>query len=295
MATSPFKTPPPGSASLGSAVPLPAEYQVLNTLDNPNAGIEKYLDDQYQKTGHIPPGFEAEVGHLVKDEPSFLFRHPWLFPLMGVTAGLGLAATPLGAATSTLGPATAANMAATEGVVGGSSVPSSIAAGGAASTAGASTLSKILNSPLTGLATSAGLGALQSMFAPRPNSFADGSESDPRSILKKGVDSASGLFGDLSSQLKRGVDLPDAKVAEPPSFSGPSLPMSFGVQAPPANLQKGYHLDGPGGPQTAPGGALMGAGGLAAQLGGTAAPGTTQPQDDTSKAMAAFKLLGVNS
>lgn len=97
MAT-PTRTPPPGTTSSGTAVPLPADYAKLNTGADNSVGIRTYIDDNYQKTGRVPAGFHVENGHTVEDEPGFLYRHPWLFPVIGVTAGLTLGAVGVGAA-----------------------------------------------------------------------------------------------------------------------------------------------------------------------------------------------------
>lgn len=97
MATPPH-TPSPGATPVGNAVALPPEYQALNTPQNPHAGILKYADDFYQKTGKLPPRFKVENGHAVEWEPGFLSRHPWLYPVIGIAMGL-----TGGAITGTLG------------------------------------------------------------------------------------------------------------------------------------------------------------------------------------------------
>lgn len=121
------RTPSGSATTVGSAVPLPAQYAALNTSENPTAGIEQYVDDHYQQTGVLPPGFKVENGHAVPETPGFLMSNPWIFPVLGATLGLaGLAAGPSTAAA--LGPSTAANVGATTAAT---SVPASLATTGA--------------------------------------------------------------------------------------------------------------------------------------------------------------------
>lgn len=107
------------------------------------ADAEARFTAQYRANPQFrpPKGYHIEADGTVKhDQHAFLLEHPWLIPLMGI--GVGVAAAAIGGggagagAGSALGPTTGASMDATAAAAAGSTVPPSLAVGGAGVAAG---------------------------------------------------------------------------------------------------------------------------------------------------------------
>lgn len=90
-------------------------------------------EKQHNPSYQVASGFHQDAsGNVVEDQPGFLLSHPWVIPTIGIAAGAGIAAAT-GAAASTLGPSTAANIA---GTTAATATPAGIAAPVAASSLG---------------------------------------------------------------------------------------------------------------------------------------------------------------
>jgi hypothetical protein len=71
----------------GQAVPRP-------NWDPSSMTLEDWMTAELTRNPsyRLPAGYHVEAGQVVRDQPPFLLRHPWLFPAMGLGAGAGLAA-----------------------------------------------------------------------------------------------------------------------------------------------------------------------------------------------------------
>ena len=81
---------------------------VQRQWDYPGQTLEDYLTKRLNTPGfQLPKGYSVKDGQVVRDQPAFLLRHPWLIPLLGVGTGLGVAALaktgPFAAGTAAVG------------------------------------------------------------------------------------------------------------------------------------------------------------------------------------------------
>lgn len=117
---------------------------------------------------------------------------------------------------------------------------------------------------LIGLLSQGGLGLLQGILTPKPNSFdtawSQNRKIDPSSQLLGGLNKTNDLFGNLTELLNKGIDLKGAYAQSLPSFAGGGMPMAFGFtgQDPALKDPSMLHLAGPTGmfngtPDTGPG------------------------------------------
>lgn len=79
--------PPTVGDPVGTGTPLPAQY-----LGQPDP-LQAYLQDIYDQTGSIPApytdAFQVKNGTVQIHDPSWIDANPWIWPLMGLTAGVG--------------------------------------------------------------------------------------------------------------------------------------------------------------------------------------------------------------
>lgn len=63
-----------------------------------DADLEDWMTQRYQSdpTYQIPNGYSLKDGRVVRDQPSFLLRHPWLIPVLAMGGAGGLTAAGLG-------------------------------------------------------------------------------------------------------------------------------------------------------------------------------------------------------
>ena len=100
-----------------------------------DAALEEWMTQRYRSdpTYRIPNGYSVKDGRVVRDEPAFLLRHPWLIPVLGAAGGIGLGAA---AGTGLLAGAGGAGAAASPGAYIGADVANTAAAAGGAGAAG---------------------------------------------------------------------------------------------------------------------------------------------------------------
>jgi hypothetical protein len=125
------RTRPAGTPATDSVINRPG-WTPGGSMEDLDAWMtqERQSNPDYQ----VPNGWSVgDDGNVTRDQPGFLLRHPWLFPVMGIGAGAGLAAAGVGA-----GAATSA--AADSAAVGGDFAPGEVSiassAGGPMTTPG---------------------------------------------------------------------------------------------------------------------------------------------------------------
>lgn len=171
----------------------------------------------------VPNGWSKDNGNISRDQPNFLLRHPEIFPLAGVGAGLGLAGA-VGGSTAALGPSTAESMAATQAAT---TAPASLAAGGGSAMAGGA--SGILKGLIPDSKTL--ILSLLSLFGgggPERQSFRDpGQMTDPKQALQQSLNGIYRLGQGVSEMGP--VKLRSSYVQGPPApVTIPGLPFQIG-------------------------------------------------------------------
>jgi hypothetical protein len=241
-----------------TAIPLPPAYANLATAEHPEAGILKYLDDRYQKTGQPPTSdrFKIENGHVVETQPGWLLRNPWFWPVLGASLGLAGAALAVPAAAGTAGGATGATGAVGAGVTGGTAAGTT-AAGAAGGAAATSTVAKYLTPalqyglPIAGSLIGAGItsSGLERAAEIQAQSFKDALEYEKqRDEYLKGLESQ--RYGELNARLQPYIATGQTASDRMASLLGLN-PSGHGYTPPqPAQVQNAGVL-----PTTQPGGA----------------------------------------
>lgn len=110
--------------------------------------LEQWMTDEVRRNPgyRVPNGYEVDSeGTVTRTQPAFLYRHPWLIPLLGVGGGLGLAAAGVGggvaaggaAGSSGAAPAMGGGSTLATNLGGASALPSATATTAGATTTGA--------------------------------------------------------------------------------------------------------------------------------------------------------------
>lgn len=215
----------------------PAETAMARPNWDPNAinrgneyGQGSSLDAWMNQQGpdyQIPNGWSRDPsGNISRDasHPGILDKYPWLIPVAGIGAGVGLAATGIGGATAALGPSTAESMAATQAAT---TAPASLAAGGGSSLAsGAGGILKGLIPDSKTLILS--LLSLMGNGGAQRESFRDpGQMTDPKQALQQSLNGIYRLGQGVSEMGP--VKLRSSYVQGPPSpVTIPGLPFQIG-------------------------------------------------------------------
>lgn len=152
--------------------PRQAGESIEQYSDRKNEELGTYLTQQLRANPSfdVGPGFHVAQGPdgpmAVPTEPAFLYRHPWLIPLMGAGAGIGLGAAAgtglLAGGAATAAPvgttaATTAGLGQAAGDVMATGIPTAAGVGAEASTAA---VLPSVAAPMGGVGTVAGASGL---------------------------------------------------------------------------------------------------------------------------------------
>lgn len=218
-----------------------------------------------------------------------------LFAGTGVGAAGAGAAAPLAAAAIGTGAIPAIGSAGGATAAGGTGAGVAGGAGTAVTTAGKAAAKAASGagmdwSDIALLAAQVGGGALKGLTGPKTGSFADGSDTDPRNIMKYGLDQTKGLFEGLKNNLAKGIDLRSSYAQDVPGLSGsdaalknPGLLHLDGI-----NFGGSPNMGGANGQGRMPSPAATPIGMAIPKPGVSGANGG----NDSDKAMAALKLMG---
>lgn len=98
-----------------SAIARPLDFPGQSVVDWMTAELRR--NPSYQ----VPHGYSVKNGQVVRDQPAWAYRHPWIFPAAGIGAGAAATALGPGAAIHTAtAPAVAPASTAAAPSVGGS-------------------------------------------------------------------------------------------------------------------------------------------------------------------------------
>jgi hypothetical protein len=89
--------------------------------DSEGQTLEDWLTRRLRENPNhpIPNGWEAKDGQVEREQPNWLMRNPWMFPVMGIGAGGALSAAGVGGGGAAAGGMAAENVAPFSGLPGG--------------------------------------------------------------------------------------------------------------------------------------------------------------------------------